>query len=390
MGERKAPLTMAIGEYVFAKCPELGEVLEAKIVRLNLTEHTAYIHFCHEDRRYDRWVSDADLSGGVTHKKRKPDKRNQDHKYDGNFERIHREVTQVKNIPWIKFGAHSIITWYYSPYPPEVEGLPLYICDKCCRYFTDKADLRSHERTAKELKPPGREVYRKDQFSVFQIHGRDHKITGQCLCLLCKLFLDHKTLCYDIGCYVFYVLCECDQTCCHIAAFFSKQRSCAANDIISCIVVLPPFQRRGYGSLLISVAYEIARRGDVIGGPERPLSQLGQVTFERFWKDEIMELFALYGEKLRTVDLISKMTSFRREEVELILKKLQIVKKYDNEKALEFDFDALDQRIREFRGCGKRCAKIDPNYFIWLPNDEFSEYYIGDPESEFQTDDEAS
>ncbi len=32
----------------------------------------------------------------------------------------------------------------------------------------------------------------------------------QCLCLLAKLFLDHKTLYYDVDPFLFYVLCEAD------------------------------------------------------------------------------------------------------------------------------------------------------------------------------------
>jgi hypothetical protein len=34
----------------------------------------------------------------------------------------------------------------------------------------------------------------------------------QNLCLLSKLFLDHKTLYYDVDPFLFYVLCEMDDT----------------------------------------------------------------------------------------------------------------------------------------------------------------------------------
>jgi histone acetyltransferase MYST1 len=33
----------------------------------------------------------------------------------------------------------------------------------------------------------------------------------QSLCLLSKLFLDHKTLYYDVDPFLFYILCERDQ-----------------------------------------------------------------------------------------------------------------------------------------------------------------------------------
>ena len=37
------------------------------------------------------------------------------------------------------------------------------------------------------------------------------KMYCQNLCYLAKLFLDHKTLYYDVDLFLFYVLCECDE-----------------------------------------------------------------------------------------------------------------------------------------------------------------------------------
>jgi MOZ/SAS family len=44
----------------------------------------------------------------------------------------------------------------------------------------------------------------------------------QNLCYLAKLFLDHKTLYYDVDLFLFYVLCECDERGAHIVGYFSK------------------------------------------------------------------------------------------------------------------------------------------------------------------------
>jgi hypothetical protein len=41
-----------------------------------------------------------------------------------------------------------------------------------------------------------------------QIDGRKEKQFCQNLCYLAKLFLDHKTLYYDVDLFLFYVLCE--------------------------------------------------------------------------------------------------------------------------------------------------------------------------------------
>jgi hypothetical protein len=42
--------------------------------------------------------------------------------------------------------------------------------------------------------------------SVFEVDGNTNKIYCQNLCLLVKLFLDHKTLYYDVEPFLFYVL----------------------------------------------------------------------------------------------------------------------------------------------------------------------------------------
>ena len=59
--------------------------------------------------------------------------------------------------------------------------------------------------------PPGKEIYQKGSLSVFEVDGKDFKLYCQCLCLIAKLFLDHKTLYYDVMPFMFYVLTEVDK-----------------------------------------------------------------------------------------------------------------------------------------------------------------------------------
>ncbi len=76
----------------------------------------------------------------------------------------------------------------------------------------------------------------------------------QCLCLLGKLFLDHKTLYYDVGMFLFYVLCEVDRRGCHIVGYFSKEKESPDGNNLACIMILPPYQRKGYGKFLIQLS----------------------------------------------------------------------------------------------------------------------------------------
>jgi len=52
------------------------------------------------------------------------------------------------------------------------------------------------------------------------------EMTGrvQSLCLLSKLFLDHKTLYYDVDPFLFYVMTEVDKKGAHVVGYFSKEK----------------------------------------------------------------------------------------------------------------------------------------------------------------------
>jgi histone acetyltransferase HTATIP len=70
--------------------------------------------------------------------------------------------------------------------------------------------------------PPGNEIYRHGTISFFEIDGRKNKTYAHNMCLLAKLFLDHKTLYYDTDPFMFYILTEFDAQGFHIVGYFSK------------------------------------------------------------------------------------------------------------------------------------------------------------------------
>lgn len=59
------------------------------------------------------------------------------------------------------------------------------------------------------------------------------------------------------------------------------------NNNLACILIFPPWQRKGLGALLIAVSYEISRREKTIGGPEKPISDLGKMGYIKYWSSEV-------------------------------------------------------------------------------------------------------
>ncbi len=78
----------------------------------------------------------------------------------------------------IIFNGFEIETWYNAPYPEEYlsEQGNLWICDRCFKYVKSKNSLCRHLVKCPVLHPPGDEIYRDGNISVFEVNGRKNKV----------------------------------------------------------------------------------------------------------------------------------------------------------------------------------------------------------------------
>ncbi|XP_034749538.1 histone acetyltransferase KAT7-like isoform X2 [Etheostoma cragini] len=282
--------------------------------------------------------------------------------------RLAGQVSEGSNmIKTIVFGRYELDTWYHSPYPEEYARLGrLYMCEFCLKYMKSQTILRRHMAKCVWKHPPGDEIYRKGNISVFEVDGKKNKIYCQNLCLLAKLFLDHKTLYYDVEPFLFYVMTEADNTGCHLVGYFSKEKNSFLNYNVSCILTMPQYMRQGYGKMLIDFSYLLSKVEEKVGSPERPLSDLGLISYRSYWKEVLLRYLNNFQGKEISIKEISQETAVNPVDIVSTLQSLQMLKYWKGKHLVLKRQDLIDDwKTKETkRGNGK---SIDPTALKWTP-----------------------
>ena len=311
--------------------------------------------------------------------------------------REHEEVTKIKNVGFLQLGRHQMETWYFSPLPKEliqghnnsgsssnsnaatmtpggIQNAPtnaflevLYVCEFTFRLFARKEELQRFQRRIEpaDRHPPGNEIYRNGNLSMFEIDGLEEKIYCQNLCYIAKLFLDHKTLYYDVDPFLFYVLCEVDDRGFHPVGYYSKEKYSDVGYNLACILSFPAHQRKGYGRFLIAFSYELTKKEEKVGSPEKPMSDLGQQAYKPYWASTIIDflLHQSHESALSIMD-IAKRTSIVSEDIVYTLNQLGILKIINGVYFIAAERSLLEKLAKKYP---VKEPRVDPSKLHWTP-----------------------
>lgn len=280
----------------------------------------------------------------------------------------------ASQIECIEFGGWEIDTWYAAPYPEEYSrNRVLFICEFCLKYMNSDYVAWRHKLKCPAKHPPGDEIYRSGSISVFEVDGRKNPVYCQNLCLLAKLFLGSKTLYYDVEPFLFYVLCEYDDMGYHFVGYFSKEKRASSQNNVSCILTLPIHQRKGYGNLLIDFSYLLTRVEGKCGSPEKPLSDMGLVSYRNYWRLIMCRYLINYVSEDRhekkglSVKQLSDDTGMTADDVISALEGLRCLVRDAQTQLYAFrvDFEFCKAYVAKWES--KNYVQLEPSALAWTP-----------------------
>lgn len=143
--------------------------------------------------------------------------------------------------------------------------------------------------------------------------GEKYKNYCRRLCTIGKMFIDHKTLFYDVDPFDFFVLYQGDL----LVGFFSREK--ISNYNLSCIVVLPTYQGKGFGYLLVDFSYKLRK-----GTPEKPLSDQGLALYKRYWCKRVYDVIT--GMESVVLDDLADRCNMTVDDVVYALEMLEFIK----------------------------------------------------------------
>jgi histone acetyltransferase MYST1 len=193
----------------------------------------------------------------------------------------------------------------------------------------------------------------------------------------------------------------------HPVGYYSKEKYSDVGYNLACILTFPSHQRKGYGRFLIGTylqlyhrasmeclkdfcgtfcsivstifichfllalvvtiafSYELSKKEEKVGSPEKPMSDLGQQAYKPYWTSTIVD-FLIQHADCNTMSImdISKQTSIMAEDIIFTLNQLGILKFINGIYFVAADKSLLDTLAKKHP---VKEPRVDPTCLHWTP-----------------------
>ena len=129
--------------------------------------------------------------------------------------------------------------------------------------------------------------------------------------------------------------------------YFSKEKGSFLNYNVSCILTLPHHQRKGYGKLMIDFSYLLSRKEGKTGTPEKPLSDLGLLSYRAYWTDVLLDYLLDSDEETVSIKKISEKTAIFAYDIVSTLQSLNLVKYWRGKHVVLLRPELLEKHARD-------------------------------------------
>lgn len=277
----------------------------------------------------------------------------------------------------VHYGQHKFAPWYQSPGYIDMEAktlksyrskepqtlwkgislengeteLDIHICPNCFLYSSQASDITAHQKFCHfRSSSPGQLVYKGEDFLIRRLEYEETpeepnrmKLFMQAISLFGRMFLETKSICFALDGFEFFV--AYDAVSGLPAGFFSKEKQSWHDYNLACIVVFPPFQRRGLGQLLIGYSYYLSRKVGKLGGPEHPLSKHGRKTYLAYWNQALSQALTTMDRPPKTLRELCDITGIASTDVVITLEDMGALK--HDKKKTELDMALVCRYVVE-------------------------------------------